>query len=120
MNDNVTPGPGHNQKDWEEASPYVARYENLQDKIDAIMADAREKCRPHRDGQKDVKTEAADAGFHKKPFAALIKRRKLIRKANEVEKGLTPEQQEDYESLCAALGELADLPLGEVALEKAA
>ena len=118
--DNVTPGPGHNTRDWAEAEPFIQRFENLQDQIDGIMAEAREKCAPLREDQKQVKTEAADAGFRKQPFAGVIRERKHIRKANAIRAKLHEEQQEDYDQIKNALGMLADLPLGEAVTQKAA
>ena len=110
MNDNVT-SIGHNTIAAAKFEPFIGRHENEQAEIDKIMAQARKDCQPHRDNQKTIKDEAADAGFRKQPFNAVLKERKLIRKANEIRAKLADEQKDDYDQMKHALGMQMELDL---------
>lgn len=101
------------------ATGYVERIETLDAEIDEIMAAAREKCQPIKDDRKVIFKEAADNGIAKKPLAAVIRKRRLARRAEALRDMLSDEQAETYDSILHALGDLADLPLGKAALDKA-
>lgn len=116
MNDNVTPIAGHNGIDQKALEGFISRAENVDAEIDKIMAEAKEKCQPFRDDLKVIKNEAADDGFPKKSFAAALKHRRLKRKADTAGDKLNEGLKNDYEQMLFALGDLAETPLGQAAL----
>ena len=95
------------------------------DRIEALMSDlATEKgeymqrCKVIRDDIAMVLTEAKDAGIPKKAFKAVIKTRELAARIDNLRDDLEPEQQETYDQIRHALGDLADLPLGRATLSR--
>lgn len=111
MNDNVT-SIGQNTIAAAKFEPFIERFEEEQAAIDKIMDQAKKDCANHREGQKTIKDEAADAGFRKQPFNAVLKERKLIRKANEIRAKMADDQTDDYDQMKHALGMQMELPLG--------
>jgi hypothetical protein len=99
---------------------YVKRCENLDAKIDAIHTTATKDAQPFVDDRKEVIKEAAEkAGIPKAEFRALLRKRKLLRRAEQVSDSLNENQQLTFEQLQAALGMLADTPLGQAASDAA-
>lgn len=84
---------------------FVSEYENEQDEIDKIMADAKAACQPRIDQQKAIKKAAAEAGIPKKPFSAKIRERSLKRRAEHVTDSLSEEQKEVFAEISAKLGD---------------
>lgn len=84
--------------------------------IDEIMVKARQDAQPHVDAIKDYKKEAAEAGIPKAVFSAALRFRKLERKKEAVRERLNEDQQDDYDTVLHALGDLADTPLGKAAM----
>jgi hypothetical protein len=108
---------GRNGFDPADVERRVSAYESVQDIIDAAMLRARESCQPHRDDLKQIKKDAADEGhIPKKVFAAKLRERRLKRQADAIRQKLDMTDQETFDQLSSALGELRDLPLGEAAL----
>ena len=107
---------GRNGFDKDEVQSFVDRVENVDAKIDEIMEKAKKDCQPHRDDIKEIKNDASDEGLAKKPFNALLRRRKLLRKAEAVEDALNEQQKDDFIHMAHALGDLADTPLGQAAM----
>lgn len=85
---------------------FIAEYEAEDDKINAIMADAEAACQPHRDRQKEIKTEAAEASIPKKPFAAKLRERALRRRAERVTDALSEDQKAIFAEISAKLGDM--------------
>lgn len=74
-----------------------------------------EEIQEHREDQKEIFQEAKSAGYDLPALRATLARRKAMRK--DANKQLTKEQI--VETYLHALGDLADLPLGQAALERA-
>lgn len=85
---------------------FVAEYEDEQEKIDAIMADAAIACQVHKDQQKEIKKAAAEAGIPKKPFSAKIRERSLRRRAERVTDALSEDQKAIFAEISAKLGDM--------------
>lgn len=85
---------------------FISEYENEQDQINKIMADADAAAQPHRDRQKEIKTEAAEANIPKKPFAAKIRERAMRRKAERVTDALSETQKAIFAEISAKLGDM--------------
>lgn len=86
--------------------------------IDEIMDNAKLACSPHREDIKQLKKEANEAGFPAKELNTLIKMKRLEDEIEHIADEFDPEQKERFEDMLHALGELADLPLGEAAAAK--
>lgn len=93
---------------------FISEYEDEQDQINKIMADAEAACQPHKDRQKEIKTEAAEASIPKKPFAAKIRERALRRRAEQVADALSETQKAIFAEISAKLG---DMNLFQAALD---
>jgi hypothetical protein len=112
-------GSGHNSGfDPKKVQGFVDRVENTQATIDSIMEKARENCAPHRDDIAAIKKEAAENGLSKKEFAAVIRKRRLLDKAENVDRNLDDDQKETFEQMLHALGMLVGTPLADAALDK--
>lgn len=95
----------------------VERIENLQDDIASIMSEAMNKCKAVHADIKIVLDEAKkEHGIPKAALKSVLKVRSLERKAEKVRDDLEPEIQTDHDMIRHALGDLADLPLGQAAL----
>lgn len=112
--------PGGNGYDGAKLKNYLDRVANCQAEIDKIMDDAKDACAPHRDDIAAIKKEAAEAGFSKTEFAAVLRKSRLEQRLEHVADSLDSEQKETYEQMLVSLAGLQDTPLGKAALEGAA
>ena len=95
------PAPGHNSGGSDAIKSIVDRIERLAAERDAIASDIR-----------DIYTEAKGRGFDVRALRGVIRERKLS--ADE-----RAEREMMLDTYRHALGMLADLPLGQSALERA-
>lgn len=86
--------------------------------IDEIMGNAKLACSSYRQDIKQIKKEANEAGFAAKELNTLVKMKRLEDQIDHIADEFDPEQKERFEDMLHALGELADLPLGEAAASK--
>jgi hypothetical protein len=77
------------------------------------------RCRGIREGITSAYDDAKAAGIAKKELKALIKTRELERKISAQFAELEADEQANYQMIKDALGDFADLPLGEAAVERA-
>lgn len=117
------PGEGHNSAtagiDLSDIDEIVDRIENIHSQIDEIMDEAKQRCSPLRKDIADIKDKAANENsIPKKALSAALRHRRLKRQAEEVSATLDDFQTETYEQILHKLGDLAELPLGQAALEK--
>lgn len=118
--DAATPKPGHNGYDPVKLKGFVSEFETQQAEIDKIMAEARKKAEPFRAQQKDIKNACKkEVGVAKGTFSHIIRERKLRKKLDEIDNDLNGEEADDADRVRHALGMLADLPLGQAAVDKA-
>lgn len=98
----------------DQVKSYVARIENLHADISKIMMGALSECKAVHGDIKEVYQEAKDeVGLPKKELKRVVKARALERKAAEVREGLEAEEQDNFDRIRLALGDLADTPLGQ-------
>lgn len=124
MAENLKNGPspkaaGHNGYDPEKVKHYVAAIEEQKEEIASIMGRAVNECKGPNKEIKDLLDEAKAGGIPKGALRAVIKARELERKAEKAREDLEPDDQESYDQIRHALGDLADLPLGEVVAKRA-
>jgi hypothetical protein len=97
---------------------FLDRAKSVQGEIDAIMDEAKLACEPHREDMKALKKEANEAGFAAKEFATLVRKERLEGKIERIAENLDDDQKERFEDMLAALGALADLPLGMAVVDQ--
>jgi len=93
------------------------------DEIDAAKLSEKGKfmkrMRELNDDVKDVFKEAKARGIPTKPLRAELKVRDLLRKASDTREALEAEDAEQATLIAEALGDYADLPLGQAAVSAA-
>jgi uncharacterized protein (UPF0335 family) len=114
-NERATEG-ANGRFDTEKTQGFVERIENLHADIASIMGEALNACRAVHGDIKIVYQEAKDeAGIPKNALKKVVKARALEQKARAVREDLEAEDQDDFDRIRQALGDLADLPLGQAA-----
>lgn len=112
--------PGHNGFDPNKLNDHIEGIEEAEGKIEDIMADAAERCLPHRADIKNRKKEARTAlNIKAVPLNGALRDRKLERKRAAISSTMDEADKETFDQVMFALGGLADTPLGESALEQA-
>ena len=86
--------------DGELVLDYIEKVERKDATIDAIHAKATKEAQPHVDGRKRIIKEAAEkAGIPRTEFRALLRKRKLEKRAKAVKDSLNENQQVTFEQL---------------------
>jgi len=107
-----------NGYDPELTREFVDRCEEVQFQIDDIMAKAQNQCAPLREDVAEIKKDAHDKGLPRAELNAVLRKRRLLRKADGVRGSLSENQQDNFDQLEQALGMLSDTPLGKAALDR--
>jgi uncharacterized protein (UPF0335 family) len=111
-----------NGYDPERVTQLVGRIENVLRDIDSIKGSMMEQCKRKHEEIKGIYDEAKEAfGIPKRALKGVVKARGLERKLEELRDNLEDDDQEAFDQLRHALGDLADTPLGaaaEAAAEK--
>lgn len=110
--------PGSNG--FEGAKQFVADIERHYGTLDTYRGEYMKRCRDVRDLIAQTYDRAKDAGIPKKELKAVIKARDLKRKIEALRENLEEDGAETFDQIRHALGDLADLPLGDAALKRAA
>ena len=106
-----------NRFDADKLIAQVVSIEATQAEIEAIMNRAREQCAPLRDDIKQLKADAREIdGIPSKELNAVLRKRKILRQADAIREKLEEDQQDIFDDMEHALGQLSDLPLGQSAL----
>jgi hypothetical protein len=93
---------------------YIEEIEELQAEMDAIGAQAVKRKAPKAQAIAKLKKQAAEDGIPKTELAAALKRRRLLRRADECDSELDDEQKENYRKIVAA-APWAGTPLAQAA-----
>ena len=92
----------------------VARLEGFVDELATERGEYMNRCRQIRGDIKDAVQAAKDEhGIPKKALRTVIKRRALLAKVEDLETELEADDQTAFRQLRVALGDFADLPLGQ-------
>lgn len=110
------PRPGHNGFDPSTVNSFVARIENRHDELLKERSTYMLACKGIRGEIAEILDEAKDKGIPKRALKSVIKARELEVKAARVREELEAEDQESHDLIRQALGDLADLPLGQAVL----
>ena len=73
------------------------------------------ECKVFRSDIKEIVAEAKDAGVSKRALKGIVKYREMERRQAALADGMEPDDADAFETLVAALGDLADTPLGKAA-----
>lgn len=98
----------------------VGHIEGLLDQLDSERAGYMAKCAVLREDMADVYVDARDKGINRKALKAVIRSRVLERKKKAAVAKLDIDELSIFEQLSDVLGDFADLPLGEAALQATA
>lgn len=98
---------------------FTHRVENLYDELASEKGEYMNRARQIRDSIARVLVEAKNAGIPKKEFKTVIKARQLENRLDHLCDDLEPDEVETFDQIRLALGDYADLPLGQAALAKA-
>lgn len=106
--------PKHAGVDPEAASNYVARIETLAADRRAVQESIKDELKQIGEDIKSIYDEAKDRhGISPKALKAAIKARELERKAEDARTKLDAGEQDTFDNIRHALGDLADLPLDD-------
>lgn len=121
IDDDDAPAPaGHNGVNTEKVAKFTADIEALLGDLATAKAEYMRQARTIRDEVNTVYGEAKDAGIPKRAFKAVIRARGLERKLDACRGDLEDADDiETFDQIRDALGDLAELPLGQAALGKA-
>lgn len=102
------------------AEPFLKRIENLHRDLESERGSYMARCKEIREDMAHVYDEAKDKGVTKKALKGVVKYRQLERKKAAITEDIDDiDVKSQLESLIAALGELADTPLGQAAAKAA-
>jgi uncharacterized protein (UPF0335 family) len=124
MSDETTEGGsglrGSNGFDPVVAKRWMGEVDKHLDRLEELKIDHMNKAREVRDDLKAVFEVAKSAGIPRRVLMDAVKLRQLKDKINSIEEPEDAEHGESLEQFRHALGDLADLPLGQAAVEKKA
>lgn len=109
---------GHNLASTNGVKEYVARIERLHGDLRSQQGEYMRECRTIRADMKTIYDEAKAAGIPKKELKAVVKARDLERRAAGIREDLEGDEQDTFDRIRLALGDLADTPLGQAALDQ--
>lgn len=107
--------------DKKKSKQYIDAIEEQDAKIDAIMADAKEKAEPYRKTIREHKKEARQVlAVPADVLNATLSQRKSLRKAAAARNGMSDDHQAVFDVFIDAVGNLADTIFAQAAQENAA
>ena len=98
---------------------FVKDIERLAAEIDVYKAEHMARCKRQRELINATYDRARDAGLPTKELKAVVKARALEARAKALRGQMEPDAQDTIDMIRHALGDLADLPLGAAAMERA-
>ncbi|GGC90604.1 hypothetical protein [Chelatococcus reniformis] len=102
-----------------EAKRFVTDIERLQTEMRSKQAEHMAWNKKQRELINGYYDRAKDSGIPKKELKTVVAIRELERKAKKKRDDLEPEQQDTVDMIRSAIGDLADLPLGQAAVDRA-
>jgi uncharacterized protein (UPF0335 family) len=105
--------------DPKKAQSYVERIEAINAEIASETGTFMAAMKEKKNDIADILEEAKSNGIGKTPLKTVIKARALTLKLEAMEEALEDEQRETYDQILHAIGDLAELPLGKAALDRA-
>jgi hypothetical protein len=112
----ATPGAGHNGPNGTLLNEMFKSYFRIEDDKNSKRQQHRNAIGKLTEQQNEVKTRVKDAGYSLRAFNELLNDEKDRRRVENRRAKLDDDDVEQYDSMVAALGALADTPLGKAAL----
>ena len=118
MSDGTTAPSKTNGFDPKLVKGMTKRVETCLDKLESMKGKYMSECKAVRNDISDIYKEAKAKGIPTRPFKNYVKERELRGKIEDLRDNLEEDDQDSYDLIKQAMGELADLPLGAAALAK--
>ncbi len=99
---------------------FNARIENLMTDLGLEKSESMTRCKAIHQDIDEVLKEAKNAGIPKREFKAVIKKRTLLARAEEIRADLEGESVDAFDQIEFALGKFAETELGAAAVDRAA
>lgn len=116
----AAPQPAQNTADAALVQQFTKDIERHMAQIESYKGEHMQRCKSVQELIAGTYDRAKDAGISKKALKAVIKTRQLEKKIEGLREDLSEDGlDEDYDNIRHALGDLADLPLGQSALKNA-
>lgn len=112
--------PATNGFDPDVLNSIVGRIEQVFVELDSLRGTYMQDCKSFREDIANLYDEAKARGVPPKSLKKAVKARELNRKIEALREDLDLVDRETYDQIRHALGDLADTPLGDAALNKAA
>jgi len=109
---------GRNRANADEMASFIDKYEELEKEKLREKMSYMERCRRITEQQKDLLDDAKGQGLPKNVVKAVVKARELEGKANAILEELEDDAAQIFKDIREALGDYADLPLGQAAVSR--
>lgn len=109
---------GSNGFDPEQLERYLDEIDKADDQLLSLKSEHMQKCKGPRGRIRETMKSAKEAGLNMSALRTIVAEHRSKRKIEEKIAALEADDQADYEAMREALGGLADMPLGEAALNK--
>ncbi|GLK86656.1 hypothetical protein [Ancylobacter defluvii] len=105
-----------NKLDTKIVEQFLKDYERHEGEIRSIKAENAKRCREVQERQKKIVELAKGAGMTAKAFLTEVKNRADLARIERRKAELEDNDKDSFEAIQAALGQLADTPLGAAAM----
>lgn len=109
---------GRNRANPEEMASFIDKYEQLEQECLREKMAYMERCRRIRQQQKELLDDGKTQGLPKNVVKAVVKARELERKVEALMEELEDDAQQVFKDIREALGDYAELPLGQAAVSR--
>lgn len=109
---------GRNRANADEMASFVDKFEELEKEVLREKMSYMERCRRIRSQQKDLLDDAKSQGLPKNVLKSVVKAREYDRKAEALMEELEDDAAQIFKDIRQALGDYADLPLGQAAVAR--
>jgi uncharacterized protein (UPF0335 family) len=119
MNTETNSGAGGNGYDKAVLERLLKDIDDADNHLASLKGEYMANCKEPRKDIADAISAAKDSGIPVRAFRTLVKNRRLDRKMHSNVERLEQDDQANYDTLVASLGDFCDLPLGQAALRRA-
>ena len=98
---------------------YIEEIDRCDDRLDTARAEYMNECKPIRGEIAEIRASAKESGLNMVAFRAVLKKHRADRRHDKQLGALDIADLADYKSMEERLGQLADTPLGQAALDRA-
>lgn len=109
---------GRNRANADEMASFVDKYEELEKEKLREKMSYMERCRRISEQQRELLDDAKSQGLPKNVVKAVVKARDLEKKIEALQEELEDDAAQIFKDIREALGDYADLPLGQAAVSR--